>query len=51
MPEFTAPDTELVMAAAEPPPLTVLVVTPTGPRRGVAGALGLGLALSTTHIL
>lgn len=41
----------LCMAAALPPPLQVFVLCPTGPSRGVAGALGLGLALSTTHIL
>lgn len=41
----------LCMAAAFPPPLNVLVGAPTGPSSGVAGALGLGLALSTTHIL
>lgn len=41
----------LCMAAAVPPPLSVVVVAPTGPSNGVAGALGLGLALSTTHIL
>lgn len=41
----------LCVAAALPPPLQVLVLAPTGPSRGVAGALGLGLALSTTHIL
>jgi hypothetical protein len=41
----------LCKAAALPPPLQALVFCPTGPRSGVAGALGLGLALSTTHIL
>lgn len=41
----------LVMAPAFPPALTVLVGAPTGPKSGVAGALGLGEALSTTHIL
>lgn len=40
----------LAVAPAFPPPLMVLVGAPTGPRRGVAGALGLGLALSTTHM-
>lgn len=44
------PDVELLMASAEPPALAVAVVVPTGPRRGVAGALGLGEADSTTHI-
>lgn len=46
----TGPELELLMASAEPPPLALAVVAPTGPRRGVAGALGLGEADSTTHM-
>lgn len=53
----SAPPAAVVLAIAPafpppppPPPLIVLVGAPTGPRRGVAGALGLGLALSTTHM-
>lgn len=45
-----APDVELRIASAEPPALAAAVVVPTGPRRGVAGALGLGDADSTTHM-
>lgn len=45
-----APDVELRIASAEPPALALAVVVPTGPRRGVAGALGLGEADSTTHM-
>lgn len=41
---------ELVFAAALPPPLKVLVGVPMGPSSGVAGALGEGLADSTTHM-
>lgn len=44
------PDMELLIASADPPPLATTVVVPTGPRRGVAGALGLGEADSTTHM-
>lgn len=46
----TVPAVVLAMAPALPPPLIVLVGAPTGPSKGVAGALGLGLALSTTHM-
>lgn len=44
------PDVELLIASADPPPLATAVVAPTGPRSGVAGALGLGEADSTTHM-
>lgn len=46
----TTPAVVLAVAPAFPPPLIVLVGAPTGPSKGVAGALGLGLGLSTTHM-
>lgn len=45
-----APDAELVFALAVLPPPKMFDDAPTGPRRGVAGALADGLADSTTHM-
>jgi len=45
----TAPDAAPVFALAVPPPPKMFDAA-SGPRRGVAGALGEGLADSTTHI-
>lgn len=45
-----APEAELAFALVELPPLKTVEDVPTGPSRGVAGALGEGLADSTTHI-
>lgn len=50
-PDVEDPDPLPVIAAAEPPLLSDALVEPTGPSRGVAGALGEGDALSTIHIL